>query len=225
MPALSAFETARRNMLFGQLICNRIQNTALLNAMGGVPRERFVSDRMQGKAYADETIAVDRTILFSPLIFANLVVLADIHPDDFVLNLHAGTGYSAAVLAKMSRAVVALEDDSSLCENAEKIYIDGKIDNIALFNRAADAEIPKQSPFDVIFIDGIVPRIPENLYDSLADGGRLVAVVSTDEDAAGHAVRVVKNGAAVTVSNAFDVDLTAVNRGETRKKFVFEGIS
>ncbi|MBS6472858.1 MAG: protein-L-isoaspartate O-methyltransferase [Acetobacter sp.] len=225
MPVSSAFETARRNMLFGQLICNRIQDTALLNAMGSVPRERFVPDRMQGKAYADEAIAVGRGVLFPPLMLANLIELADVRSGDFVLNTHAGTGYSAAVLAKMATAVVATEDDESLCENAEKIYIDCKIDNVAMFCRSSESGFSSQAPFDVIFIDGIVPLIPDGLANQLIEGGRLVAVVAAPDETFGQAVKIVKKDGNLLHTKAFEVDLAVLNRVRTYKKFVFEGIS
>ena len=225
MPVSSDFETARRNMLFGQLICNRIQDTALLNAMGSVPRERFVPDRMRGKAYADEAIAVGRSVLFPPLMLANLIELAGVRAGDFVLNAHAGTGYSAAVLAKMATAVVALEEDEALCENAENIYIDNKIDNVAMFCRPSESGFPSQAPFDVVFIDGIVPLIPDGLPNQLAEGGRLVAVVAAPDETFGRAVKIVKTVGNLLREKAFDVDLAFLNRVRTYKKFVFEGIS
>lgn len=225
MSAFSAFDEARQNMLFGQLICNRIQNTALLDAMASVRRELFVSERLRGKAYADEPIPVGRSLMFSPLMLANLIVLADVKADDFVLNLHAGTGYSTAVLARMAHAVVALEDDSALCENAERILIDAKTDNAALFNRASESGFLEQAPFDVIFIDGTVPRIPDEVTNQLSDGGRLVAVLSVPGEPAGQAVKIVKNNGILSCTKAFDVDLTVLNRARTYKKFVFEGIS
>lgn len=212
-------------MLFGQLICNRIQDTALLNAMGSVPRERFVPDRMRGKAYADEAIAVGRSVLFPPLMLANLIELAGVRAGDFVLNAHAGTGYSAAVLAKMATAVVALEEDEALCENAENIYIDNKIDNVAMFCRPSESGFPSQAPFDVVFIDGIVPLIPDGLPNQLAEGGRLVAVVAAPDETFGRAVKIVKTVGNLLREKAFDVDLAFLNRVRTYKKFVFEGIS
>lgn len=226
MSVVSSFDLAHQNMIFGQLICNRIQNTALLNAMGNVPRERFVPDRLRGRAYADEPILIGgKTVLFSPSVFANLALLADIRPDDFVLNLHAGTGYSAAVLARMAHAVVALEEDSALCENAEKIYIDTEIDNVALFNRPSESGFPTQAPFDVVFIDGVVPQIPDAILNQLAEGGRLVAVLATPDDVDGKATKVVKCNGNIRYTRAFDVNLQVFERGQIRKKFVFEGIS
>ncbi len=163
--------------------------------------------------------------MFSPLVFANLVLLADIRSDDFVLNLHAGTGYTAAVLAKMAHAVVALEEDSALCENAEKIYIDAEIDNVALFNRASESGFPTQAPFDVIFVDGIVPQIPDAILNQLAEGGRLVAVLAKPDDVSGGATKIVKSDGNITYTKAFDVNLQVFERGQIHKKFVFEGIS
>ena len=96
-------------MLLGQLIPNRIHDLQLLNAMGMVARELFLPDRLKGRAYADETIHIDaQTVMLSPRILANLLSAAELNKNDFVLDVKSGSGYSAAVMAALAQAVVAL---------------------------------------------------------------------------------------------------------------------
>lgn len=219
-------ETARKNMLLGQLIPNRIHDPAVLKAMNAVARELFLPDRLKSRAYADESVYVDsRTVMFSPVILANLLLLANLRDSDFVLDVKSATGYSAAVMANMAQAVVALESDADMCETAQRILIDSKIDNVAVLNRNPEQGFSSQAPFDVIFIEGVVSRIPEALPAQLAENGRLVCVVAQNARATGKATKVVKRNGSLSYVAAFDLDLSGFVRLPLYKNFVFETVS
>ena len=213
-------------MLFGQLIPNRIQDMRLLNAMGTIDREKFLPERLRSRAYADETIHINaQTPMFSPRILANLLIAAELKPDDFVLNVRSGSGYSAAVLAGMTKAVVALESDSALCETTQQILIDAEIDNVAVLNLPPDEGFPTQAPFDVIFIDGIIFHIPEKLLYQLAENGRLICLISRDSDTVAQALKIVRRNDTLTHSVLFDLDLSSFPGNRLYKRFVFETVS
>lgn len=219
-------DAARGNMVVGQLIANGISDPALLSAMGGVARELFLPERLQGKAYADENIRLDsRHILFSPRIEAKLLLLAEPKPTDFVLDAGAFTGYTAAVMAGMTRAVVALESDESVCDAAQQLLIDAQIDNVAVLNLPPEQGFAAQSPFDIVFLDGVVSRIPDALIDQLAENGRLVAVVADTGDTAGKAVKIVKKNAEPFRSTAFEIELGGFLSSNDVKSFDFETLS
>lgn len=219
-------DAARGNMVVGQLIANGICDPALLSAMGGVARELFLPERLQGKAYADENIRLDsRHILFSPRIEAKLLLLAEPKPTDFVLDAGAFTGYTAAVMAGMTRAVVALESDESVCDGAQQLLIDAQIDNVAVLNLPPEQGFAAQSPFDIVFLDGVVSRIPDALIDQLAENGRLVAVVADTGDTAGKAVKIVKKNAEPFRSTAFEIELGGFLSSNDVKSFDFETLS
>lgn len=186
-------ETARKNMLLGQLIPNRIHDACMLKAMGSVARELFLPDHLKSRAYADESICIDaHTVMFSPRILANLLLLANLKDSDFVLDVKAATGYSAAVMADMAQAVVALESDAGMCETAQQILIDSEIDNVAVLNGNPDQGFPSQAPFDVIFIEGVISQIPETLLAQMAENGRLVCVIAKNAETTGKATKVIK---------------------------------
>ncbi len=221
-----AFQTARGNMVLGQLVPNRIHETEILDAMGAVPREKFLPPRLQGRAYADESILIQRNcFLFEPLVTARLLQLAAVKKTDFVLNLKAATGYTAALLARMSMAVVALESDSGLCDAAQERFIEMEIDNAAVLNTNPEAGFPSQAPYNLIFIDGVVPNIPETLTDQLAEGGSLVCVTVKPFSLEGKATKVSKNNGVLSYLNAFDVALDDFIRPRTYKNFIFESVS
>ena len=222
----SPYKTARQNMLSGQLIPNRINDPRILNAMGSVPRELFLPERIRSRAYADETIYADsHMLMLSPRIQAALFLAADLKESDFVLNVKSGLGYSAAVMAGISQAVVALEGDSSLCEAAQQILIDSEIDNVAVLNQNPDEGFSSQAPFDVIFIEGIITHVPENLFLQLAENGRLICIVSQDFEDVAHVTKTVKSKNSLTHEVLFDLDLTGFPRNRLYKRFVFDTVS
>lgn len=219
-------ETARKNMLLGQLIPNRIHDACMLKAMGSVARELFLPDHLKSRAYADESICIDaHTVMFSPRILANLLLLANLKDSDFVLDVKAATGYSAAVMADMAQAVVALESDAGMCETAQQILIDSEIDNVAVLNGNPDQGFPSQAPFDVIFIEGVISQIPETLLAQMAENGRLVCVVAKNAETTGKATKVIKNNGSLSYITAFDLDLSGFARFPFYKNFVFESVS
>ncbi len=219
-------ETARKNMLLGQLIPNRIHDACMLKAMGSVARELFLPDHLKSRAYADESICIDaHTVMFSPRILANLLLLANLKDSDFVLDVKAATGYSAAVMADMAQAVVALESDAGMCETAQQILIDSEIDNVAVLNGNPDQGFPSQAPFDVIFIEGVISQIPETLLAQMAENGRLVCVIAKNAETTGKATKVIKNNGSLSYITAFDLDLSGFARFPFYKNFVFESVS
>lgn len=219
-------KTARENMLFGQLIPNRISDIRLLDAMENVAREKFLPERLAGRAYADETIRIDdRQLLFSPVILARLLSAAEFAPNDFVLDIGSGTGYSAAVMAHLTQAVVALESDSGLCDTAQQILIDAGTDNVAVINKNPEEGFPSQAPFDVIFMERITFHVPEALESQLAENGRLIGVVSRNGSRTGQAVKIVRHGESLTRSVLFDLDLSGFSNASSYKRFVFETVS
>ncbi len=222
----SDFETARKNMVLGQLIPNRVLKSGILDAMGSVPRELFLPERLQGLSYADEPVVIrEGLFLFEPLIEALLLQCADLKERDVVLNVRAGTGYTAALLAKTARAVIALEQDASLCETAQDVLVRLETDNAAVLNMPAESGFPSQAPFDVIFIGGIVLRPYETLISQLAEGGRMVYVEAKAGSSAARAKKITKTNGVLSFVSEFDFTLSEDLRLPEYKKFVFEDVS
>jgi protein-L-isoaspartate(D-aspartate) O-methyltransferase len=180
MPQAAApdFATARFNMVEGQLRPNKVTDLGVIEAMGSLPRELFVPSSLVGIAYVDENIPVmTGRFLIEPMILARLVQAAGIKKGDLVLDLAPATGYSTLVLAALSSNVIAVEPDALLHKEAEAngtTHAPGKIRFLA----GAPVEgCISHAPFDVIFVNGSVEFLPEILFDQLAEGGRLVAVM------------------------------------------------
>ncbi len=177
------YKAARENMIESQIRPNGITDSRVINAMAAVPRELFVSPAQQCIAYMDEDITLDglgsdtQRHLMEPMAFARLVQLAEIGPNDFVLDVGSATGYSIAVVAHLAQSAIAIEEDAALAERASEILNQLEISNAAVLNAAHSDGCADEAPFDAIIINGRVPFVPQTLLDQLKEGGRLVAVV------------------------------------------------
>lgn len=182
MPGSLDYARARANMVENQLRPSRIEDRRLLEAMGAVPRERFVPKGLAGVAYSDEDLplSADQSLI-EPLVLARLIQCAAIGSEDVVLVVGCATGYAAAVLARMAATVILLVPDDAAAAQVETLLDDLGADNVVVIvSEDPTAGHPAQAPFDVILLTGSVDAAPEALLEQIAEGGRLAAVVEDD---------------------------------------------
>lgn len=176
------FSELRVKMVDGQIRTTDVTDLPLLTAMLAVPREIFVPDARKQLAYIDDDMLLSEQsgagarYLMEPGPFAKLVQLAGIGPEDKVLDVGTATGYSAAVLSRLAKSVVALESDAQLVERAKTAIDALGCGNVTLVSGAMNAGHKADGPYDVIIIGGSVEEVPETLLAQLAEGGRLVVV-------------------------------------------------
>lgn len=214
------YAAARRNMVETQLRPNKVTNEALLDAMGGVPRERFVPEAFRGIAYVDEDILVARgRYLMEPMALGRLLQLAEVKPGDAVLDIGCGAGYAAAVLARLAKSVVAVESDKELAAHAAATLADLGASNVTVLGGELNQGTPRQAPYDVIFIEGSVDAVPPAIVEQLADRGRLVTVVR--QQGVGRATLMARVGGSVSSRVAFDAAVPPLPGFEAQPSFVF----
>ncbi len=201
---MTDYAAARTIMVDTQVRTEGVTDYRIIRAMGEVPRERFVPASARPFAYTDADILVKEDghhrRLMRPATLARLIQAAEIAPTDFVLVVGCATGYSAAVIASLATAVIALESDERLASEASQTLMALGAGNLAVVTGPLEQGYPSEGPYDVIFIDGAVEEVPAALFDQLKEGGRLVAVVGygraapamvftrTDDDIGGRAV-------------------------------------
>jgi protein-L-isoaspartate(D-aspartate) O-methyltransferase len=177
-------ESARFNMVEAQVRSSNVTDQRILAAMNAVAREAFVPSASRALAYADVPVAVaPGRYLLDPRSFAKLAQLAQITPTDRILDVGCGTGYSAAVLARLGAEVVALEQDADLVRVASAL-LENVVGKVELVQGGLIEGVKGQGPFDVIFVNGAIEQAPETLLSQLAEGGRLVAVLKEGQSRA-----------------------------------------
>lgn len=219
------FSELRVKMVDGQLRTTDVTSLPLLSAMLAVPREAFVPDSRKALAYIDENILISEKAgpggryLMKPSPFAKLVQLAEIGPNDKVLDVGTGTGYSAAVLSRLAKSVGALESDNSLAAMAESTLAGLGCDNVSVVRGELGAGHGAGAPYDVIIVEGAVEELPEMLPAQLAEGGRLVVV---EGSGGGGVARIyLKSNGIVTGRRAFNAAVKPLPGFERTPVFEF----
>ncbi|WP_417461953.1 protein-L-isoaspartate O-methyltransferase family protein [Kordiimonas sp.] len=211
---------ARSHMIDCQLRVNEVNDERIIDAVRAVPRELFVPKAKRSVAYVDEDLAIGGgRYLMEPMIFARLLDEAQIGPKDLVLDIGCATGYSAAVMAGLADAVVALEADADLVKLAEKKLSSLEIMNVAVVEGAHAAGVAKQGPFDVIVLEGAVTEVPAALLKQLKDGGRLLCVKLDGGQGRAHIVTM--EAGIPTAMDLFDANIQPLPGFEKEAGFVF----
>lgn len=171
------FAARRTMMVDNQVRPSDVTNLPVIEAMLAIPREEFVPDALRPVAYTGDNLDIGHgRVLLEPRTLAKLLDTLAIQPDELVLDLASGLGYSAAVIARLSEAVVAIEAEAELAAEAERRLSEAGIFNVAVLNAPLTEGAPAQGPYDVILVEGAVHEIPEAITDQLRDGGRIGAV-------------------------------------------------
>jgi len=176
------YEIPRNRMIKRLREHYRIQDERVLDAMCVIPRHLFVPSALKAQAYADNAlpIAGNQTIS-QPFIVAKMTELLELAPNARVLEIGAGSGYQTAILARLVRAVFAIERVPQLAAEAQDRLQWLGIHNVSL--RCADGTIGWEiyAPFDGILVAAGGPAMPEPLLDQLKRGGKLVIPIGPDQ--------------------------------------------
>lgn len=173
---MTDFSARRTIMVDTQVRPSDVTKYAIIDAMLSVPRERYVPASLAEAAYTGENLPLgsDRMVL-EPRTFAKMLDALDIQRHELVLDVGPGLGYSAAVLARLADAVIALEEEPYAAE-AERRLTEGDVDNAVVISGPLEGGAAKHGPYDVILIEGAVEQVPTALTDQLKEGGRIGAL-------------------------------------------------
>lgn len=215
------FAQARQNMIDGQLRPNRVTHTGLLEAVRDLPREKFLPPELQRVAYIDDDIPLPNgRAMLEPLVVCRMIQAADPRPADVALDIGCGSGYTSALLSRLASTVFSIDSDADLVQQATANLAALGADNVVVAARVMAAGWPEHKPYDVIFVGGAVEILPDTLLDQLAEGGRLVAVVS-DGHPVGAARLYQKIGGSVSSRPLFDAGCRFLPGFAKPQQFVF----
>lgn len=169
-------------MVREQLRARGIDDRAVLEAMGRVPRHRFVPPAFEPLAYRDHPLPIgfDQTIS-QPYVVAFMTEAAAISSTDRVLEIGTGSGYQAAILAELAREVYSIEIIPELATRAQAVLRDMGYSNVHV--RAGDGYLgwAEHAPFDAILVTAAPDHVPPALVEQLAVNGRMLIPVGTGE--------------------------------------------
>ena len=166
-----SFEPMRRAMVASQLRTTGVNDPRVVAAMGEVPREDFVPDERRALAYADALVPLGNgRALNPPMALGRMLTEARLVGGERALVIGAGTGYSAALLARLAGTVVALEEDAGLAGFAKEALAGTGVE---LAKGPLAKGWPGRAPYDFILIDGAVEHVPQAIVDQVADGGQV----------------------------------------------------
>ncbi len=165
----------RRKVLVEYLRELGISDVRTLAAMAAVPRETFVPATFRHQAYEDYPLEIgEGQTISQPSVVARITQLADVKATDRVLEIGAGSGYQAAVLAQLARFVFAVERLPRLAEAARARLAELGYRNVSVQVMDGTLGWRAQAPFDAIIVSAAAPSIPKALTEQLTEGGRLV---------------------------------------------------
>lgn len=219
---MTDFALARRNMVDGQLRPNRVNDAGLLAALGDLPRERFLPEGLRSVAYADDDVPLGNgRFMMEPMVLARLIQVLQPRAEDKALVAAAGLGYGAAILARLTKSVVAVETDAALAAAAAKTLQELGVSGIQQVAGQAEQGVAASGPYDIILIEGAVPEVPKAIADQLAEGGRLATVIADPSGALGVAHLFVKQGGVVSGRPLFDAGTPLLPGFERPARFTF----
>ena len=178
----ASLDEARARMVREQLKGRSIHDPRVLEAMGRMPREHFVDAAQRERAYEDCPLPIGGGQTISqPYMVARMLELLSLRGDERVLEVGAGSGYQAALLAVLAGEVFAIERIPLLAEAATRRIRDLGYKNVEIGTFDGTWGWRERAPFDCIVVAAGAPSIPGLLADQLADRGRLVIPVGARE--------------------------------------------
>jgi protein-L-isoaspartate(D-aspartate) O-methyltransferase len=214
-------EQARFNMIEQQIRPWEVLDPEVLGLLSVVKREDFVPAAYAQLAFVDIELPIGKgQTMLTPKMEARILQELSIKNTDTVLEIGAGSGYMAALLAAKAEYVYSVEIDPDLAKIAKENLQRTGVANASVHVADGSRGWAEQAPYDAIVISGAMPVLPTELLDQLKVGGRLVAFVG--EDPIMHVQLVTRTGEdAFNTINLFETVVAPLVNGVQRESFVF----
>lgn len=178
MPSRGDIHSSSERMVGDQLLPRGLVDPRILNAMREVPREAFVNPADRNRAYSDCALALAHGQTISqPYMVARAAELAELAPNDVVLDVGCGSGYQAAVLSRLCARVIGIELVPELARDAERRLHELGFDNVSVHVGDGSLGLAEFAPYDAIVVAAAARKVPQPLVDQLRVGGRLVVPI------------------------------------------------
>ncbi|AHF73390.1 protein-L-isoaspartate O-methyltransferase [Candidatus Sodalis pierantonius str. SOPE] len=202
----------RTQTLLAQLRQQGIRDERLLQAMEAVPRERFIDEAFEHKAYDNTALPIGLGQTISqPYIVARMTELLALRPESRVLEIGTGSGYQTAILAHLVKHVCSVERIKKLQWQAKRRLKLLDLHNISTRHGDGWQGWPSRGPFDAIIVTAAAPEIPQALMAQLDEGGVMVLPVGEEQQ---HLTRVWRKGGEFVVDTVEAVRFVPLVKGE-----------
>jgi protein-L-isoaspartate(D-aspartate) O-methyltransferase len=224
------FAAQRQVMVDRQIRTFDVTDQRLIARMLDIPRELFLPADLAPLAYSDGQLQVavgadgKSRSLVTPFALARLIQAAALASDEKVLVVADGPGYASALIAGLAGSVVALESDPVFAERTGQACASLGIGNLRAFTGKLTSGYPSDSPYDVIFVLGVVEAEPMDLLAQLTDRGRLMTFQKPPHDPSGRAakaVRITRSGKEYGARRLFDAAAPVLDAFRAAPVFVF----
>jgi len=181
---MAGYKQKRKQMIESQIKARGVRDPLVLAAIGKVAREDFLPEHLHKHAYEDRPlpIAEGQTIL-QPFVAAYMIEALALKGGEKVLEIGAGSGYVAAILAEIAGEVYTIERIGQLAQKAASSLIDAGYHNVRVLHSDGTKGWTEEAPFDAILVSAGAPYVPETMKNQLRKGGRMVVPVGTDPHA------------------------------------------
>ena len=170
--------TQRRTMMVDtQVRPSDVTKFPIIDAMLAVPRENYVPLALREAAYMGNNVDLGSgRVVLEPRTLAKMLDAMDLQPEELILDIGPGYGYSTAIIASLSEAVVAVEADTVMAKDAETTLAEQGVDNAMIIEGALAEGAAQHGPYDAILLQGGVQVVPPAILAQLKDGGRIGAI-------------------------------------------------
>ena len=157
-------------------LARHVRDQRVLEAMGAVPRDVFVPRGLRAEAWENSALPIgEGQTISQPYVVARMCELLALKGDETVLDVGTGSGYHAAVLARLAERVVSIERLAPLSKRAGEALAAARVRNVRLVVGDGSAGYEEEAPYDAINVAAASDRgVPPALLEQLADGGRMV---------------------------------------------------
>ena len=207
------FEIARSNMVKNQVLPNNVKNRELIDALLEIKKELFVPKKDMDLVYTDRDILVshERNIIRT-FVIAKMLDKCNFQKDNTILVIGCLTGYTLAIVSRLVNYVFGVDNDKNLTQIAVQNINNLNILNCSVFyKKDLSTGLEKSAPFDKIFIEGSVEKVPDHLLKQLKEDGEIFTVIKNKEDNyVGEFIRGLKVESGISIEKFFNTNVNVL---------------
>ena len=207
------FEIARSNMVKNQVLPNNVKNRELIDALLEIKKELFVPTKDMDLVYSDRDILVshERNIIRT-FVIAKMLDKCNFQKDNTILVIGCLTGYTLAIISRLVNYVFGVDNDKNLTEIAVQNINNLNILNCSVFyKKDLSVGLEKNAPYDKIFIEGSVEKVPDNLLKQLKEDGEIFTVIKNKEDNyVGEFIRGLRVDTGISIEKFFNTNVNVL---------------